>query len=596
MGVGPCMSKCCDRPGDANMNGFVGDEPVVPIFGEETEALSMPPIIPSKSVREMSPDHSTPTSRKSKTPKTPKTPHTEFMDDISSASEAPDPSSFQMANAPVVVEAEFDFYDPLSKKAESFPLGENVRHHRPGLSGAGPSKRSLKAPLDDDGQKGAVTPKTRARNHVEVVTRWGVISGKLIFSRVLTLTTMSSIYVIRAQQAKLEQNSRVWRRIEGRARRVVSAAANLTARVVQEDGDMFHADWRTDSRGVLSELFTSEYIDTLMILAKATAKLLALQPVLAEATAPCRIFGDLHGQLRDMLLLFAAFGFPGSTEDTVDETQMSYVFNGDFVDRGAHSLEVIGILLALKVSMPNRVWLVRGNHEDRTMNARYGFLEECTERLGETFGVKTYDLLQNAFDQLPLGCVVGGQILCVHGGVGDGRWDLNDLRAVRRPLGQHELGRKENGWVHNILWSDPIEAGGRELAGEDDMEKHSEEAFGPVFGVHESPRNQTAVLFGWDVTKTFCARNGLAMVVRSHQSKKYGLGFDLMHDEKLIRVFSARDYEGHCNDGAVLLVRDLEANSDPLSMSIRAQVLGSYAKSLSPKARKPSETSSAEMR
>ena len=71
-----------------------------------------------------------------------------------------------------------------------------------------------------------------------------------------------------------------------------------------------------------------------------------------------------------------------------------------------------------------------------------------------------------------------------------------------------------------------------------------------MFGVHESPRNTTAVLFGWDITKTFCARNGLAMVVRSHQSKKYGLGFDLMHDEKLIRVFSARDYEGHCNDGA----------------------------------------------
>lgn len=45
---------------------------------------------------------------------------------------------------------------------------------------------------------------------------------------------------------------------------------------------------------------------------------------------------------------------------------MSYVFNGDFVDRGAHSLEVIGLLLALKVSMPNRIWLVRGNHEDRT--------------------------------------------------------------------------------------------------------------------------------------------------------------------------------------------------------------------------------------
>jgi hypothetical protein len=179
-----------------------------------------------------------------------------------------------------------------------------------------------------------------------------------------------------------------------------------------------------------------------MILAKAGAKLLASQPVLAAAQVPCRIFGDLHGQLRDLLLLFAAFGLPGSKEDTADDDailvflilntffvdwpgwafgnryiicsfccllflmnnygflavipfdkirqpqnrestrksqavtsfcpwkqkrcRMSYVFNGDFVDRGAHSLEVIGLLLALKVSMPNRIWLVRGNHEDRT--------------------------------------------------------------------------------------------------------------------------------------------------------------------------------------------------------------------------------------
>ena len=63
-----------------------------------------------------------------------------------------------------------------------------------------------------------------------------------------------------------------------------------------------------------------------------------------------------------------------------------------------------------------------------------------------------------SFFRLPLACVVGGQILCVHGGVGDGRWDLNELRAIRRPLGQLELGRSENRWIHNILWSDPIEA------------------------------------------------------------------------------------------------------------------------------------------
>ncbi len=133
---------------------------------------------------------------------------------------------------------------------------------------------------------------------------------------------------------------------------------------------------------------------------------------------------------------------------------------------------------------------------------------------------------------------------------------------------------------------------------QDDLEQRSDEDSGPVFGVHESPRNTTAVLFGWDITKTFCARNGLAMVVRSHQSKKYGLGFDLMHDEKLIRVFSARDYEGHCNDGAVLLVRPIADDEEqcyerPACMSVRAQVLGSYAKALGHRGSAPSSNGTA---
>merc|ERR1719230_2372316 len=117
-------------------------------------------------------------------------------------------------------------------------------------------------------------------------------------------------------------------------------------------------------------------------------------------------------------------------------------------------------------------------------------------------------------------------------------------------------------WIMNLLWSDPIE---------DDDQSVDE-----VFGVHPSPRGGGTARFGWNVTKMFCARNGLSLIVRSHQSKQGSPGFDVMHESLLMRVFSARDYEGHGNDGAVLLVTYKDDKEEMLS--VRPQVLRSTTK------------------
>jgi diadenosine tetraphosphatase ApaH/serine/threonine PP2A family protein phosphatase len=261
-----------------------------------------------------------------------------------------------------------------------------------------------------------------------------------------------------------------------------------------------------------------------------------------------------------------------------DQRGPVFVFNGDFVDRGRHQVEVIGLLLCLKIAMPDRIWLVRGNHEDRTMNAKYGFQEACVKTLGKEFGPKIYDIIHKAFDQLPVACLVAHRILVVHGGIGDGNWRLHDLLNVRRPITDEVLADPANRWIYNILWSDPIE---------DDSE-------GAVFGVHPSPRGVKQSLFAWNVTKTFCAVNGLGLVVRSHQSKLGSVGFDVMHESHLVRVFSARDYEDEANDGAVLFVTS--APEHPALLKVRPQVLCSVAKQRSAVADKVKGKESAKRR
>ena len=75
-----------------------------------------------------------------------------------------------------------------------------------------------------------------------------------------------------------------------------------------------------------------------------------------------KIFGDLHGQFGDLMRLFEEYGTPSTAGDI---TYIDYLFLGDYVDRGAHSLETICLLLALKLEHPSAVHLIRGNHEAR---------------------------------------------------------------------------------------------------------------------------------------------------------------------------------------------------------------------------------------
>jgi len=315
---------------------------------------------------------------------------------------------------------------------------------------------------------------------------------------------------------------------------VIEAAVKM-AREAASSEDMLDRDWMANNAALRTLLGPTEgtQAKSICTLARACQVQLEAQPSLVRVPVPAKIVGDIHGQFRDLLLLFAQFGFPFHCGGDIQTT--SYVFNGDFVDRGHHQIEVVCLLFALKAIYPSHVFLVRGNHEFRDMSElpnEDAFMRHIKWRLPSTWR-SAYDAVHSTFDWLPLGALVGGQILVLHGGLGDGSWGLRDLEQVQRPL--MELG---SGFELDVVWSDPSDS-------DHVMWK----------GVHENPDRGDAKihLFGPDVTVAFCKRERVNLVIRSHQYVPQG--YKVMHGGHMITLFSARNYVGEeDNDGALLLL------------------------------------------
>uniref|UniRef100_A0A8C0DCB6 Serine/threonine-protein phosphatase n=1 Tax=Balaenoptera musculus TaxID=9771 RepID=A0A8C0DCB6_BALMU len=157
-----------------------------------------------------------------------------------------------------------------------------------------------------------------------------------------------------------------------------------------------------------------------------TKKLLQRMPNFTHTkTSPSKeitICGDLHGKLDDLFLIYSKNGLPSVSNP--------YVFNGDFVDRGKNSMEILMILFVSFLVYPNDLHLNRGNHEDFMMNKRYGFTKEVLNKY-KLHGKKILQILEDVYTWLPIGTIIDNEILVVHGGISEST-DLNLLHRIER--------------------------------------------------------------------------------------------------------------------------------------------------------------------
>eukprot|EP00055_Hartaetosiga_balthica_P012655 m.62186 g.62186 ORF g.62186 m.62186 type:complete len:307 (+) comp8020_c0_seq1:85-1005(+) len=248
-------------------------------------------------------------------------------------------------------------------------------------------------------------------------------------------------------------------------------------------------------------------------------EILGKEENIQKVAAPVTICGDIHGQLYDLKELFEVGG---------KAPYQNYLFLGDFVDRGLYSVETFLLLLALKVRYPNRITLIRGNHESRSITQVYGFYDECMKKFGS---INVWQYCTEVFDHLCLAATVDDQILCVHGGLSPGILTLDQIHAIDRKV---EV--PQQGVMCDLLWSDPADES----------------------GWNQSPRG-AGFLFGGDVVTNFCNTNKLKMICRAHQLVMEG--FKWQFSQRVCTVWSAPNYCYRCGNVAAMMQLDESLHS-----------------------------------
>ncbi|RWS15574.1 Calcineurin-like protein phosphoesterase [Dinothrombium tinctorium] len=261
-----------------------------------------------------------------------------------------------------------------------------------------------------------------------------------------------------------------------------------------------------------------------------------------KMNSPAYILGDIHGNLHDLILYERTLWDKGPAC-----VAASYLFLGDYVDRGDFSLECAVYLMSAKVLNPEKFLMLRGNHELRQIQMVFTFFRECLEKFGKNLGQTVWEACNKAFDSLPICAVIDETIFCAHGGIPMTASKLEELYSIPVPLSNPE---KESPPAWEVLWNDPISANDFGEYAEMLRLQSGSKPFANLQGFLPNTKRGTAYYFSEEAVNKFLTSNGLTHVIRAHEMIPPGYQFHI--GGKVITVFSSSRYCGGNNEAACI--------------------------------------------
>lgn len=326
----------------------------------------------------------------------------------------------------------------------------------------------------------------------------------------------------------------------------------------------------------------------------AAAAIFDAEPPVLHLNAPCWCCGDLHGSFEDLVYIMhevIPFG-------NVTYQSCPFVFLGDYVDRGDHSVEVVMLLMAWKVRHPTQVWLLRGNHEDPQVNGdveQYGdtsFRQRCCDLLGEPEGTAFWEAANRVFASLPVAAVVDHSVFLCHGGVPhmslvartltgyDTRADLRLEDMVDKLSNVCETPNVERRvcaakhftslmpvaddadtvaafrqLLRELVWNDPCSIATSHGPTHAEVQAHSKrmalDEHGFRCNIGRGDDEGIIHEFSYDAVEAFLAANGWSLLIRAHQHKAHGI--EVGSHAKVVTLFSSCNYANENAAGACFL-------------------------------------------